>query len=371
MGKKTKSKFDFIDLFAGIGGFHIAMHENGGQCVFASEIDKFARQTYEHNFKKLSPEIFETGNFNQDITDLSLDYDDIPNFDVLCAGFPCQPFSNAGLKKGFDDTRGTLFFNIKEIVKAKIEGNKQNPKIKIPRILLLENVKGFKNHDKGNTFKRIKEILNELGYEVRAEVLNSKHFGVPQNRERIFIIAWFRELIVKKDFNFPFGLRENGEVIFDRSQRDECARKIKVGDILLSNERLSQLELEANKSYTISEKLWAGHQRRKAEHRTKGNGFGYSSFNAQSKYTSTISARYYKDGSEILIEQNEMVDRENRPRKIHPVEAARLQGFPIDDWYEIPVSDNQAYKQFGNSVSVPVVKTLAREILIQLLEKDA
>ena len=166
------------------------MHENGGDCVFASEIDKFARSTYEHNFKRISPELFEKGNFNQDITDSNLDYSKIPNFDILCAGFPCQPFSNAGLKKGFDDTRGTLFFNIKEIVKAKIEGNKLNKEVLIPKILLLENVKGFKNHDKGNTFRVLKRTLNELGYEVAAEILNSKHFGVPQNRERIFIVAW-------------------------------------------------------------------------------------------------------------------------------------------------------------------------------------
>jgi DNA (cytosine-5)-methyltransferase 1 len=364
-------KFTFIDLFAGIGGFHIAMHENGGNCVFASEIDKFARQTYEHNFKTLSPEIFKNGNFNEDITDSKLIYKDIPNFDILCAGFPCQPFSHAGLKKGFDDTRGTLFFNIKEIVKAKIEGHKKNPEVIIPRVLLLENVKGFRNHDKGNTFKRIKEILDELGYEVNEEILNSKHFGVPQNRERIFIVAWYRDLVDKNKFKFPYGLTDENKVIYDQKQRDKLSKKIKVGDILLSNKELNQLEVKAEKTYTISEKLWAGHQRRKAEHKTKGNGFGYSSFNAKSQYTSTISARYYKDGSEILIEQKGIKGRENRPRKIHPIEAARLQGYPIDEWYEIPVSDNQAYKQFGNSVSVPVVKTLAREIFIQLLEKDA
>jgi DNA (cytosine-5)-methyltransferase 1 len=364
-------KFKFIDLFAGIGGFHIAMHEQGGQCVFASEIDKFARHTYEHNFKALSPKIFENGNFNQDITDELLDYSNIPNFDILCAGFPCQPFSHAGLKKGFDDTRGTLFFNIKEIVKVKIEGNKKDPKITIPRVLLLENVKGFRNHDKGNTFLRIKEILDELGYEVKEEVLNSKHFGVPQNRERIFIVAWYKGLINETDFKFPYGLTDENKVIFDYADRDKLYKKIKVGDILLSNKKLDQLEIKAEKSYTISEKLWAGHQRRKAEHKTKGNGFGYSSFNAKSPYTSTISARYYKDGSEILIEQKGIKGREDRPRKLHPIEAAKLQGYPIDSWYEIPVSDNQAYKQFGNSVSVPVVTTLAREILIQLLEKDA
>jgi DNA (cytosine-5)-methyltransferase 1 len=362
-----KKEFKFIDLFAGIGGFHIAMHENGGNCVFASEIDKFARQTYEHNFKKISPEIFENGNFNEDITDVNLDYKNIPDFDILCAGFPCQPFSHAGLKKGFDDTRGTLFFNIKEIVKAKIEGHKENSKVQIPKVLLLENVKGFKNHDKGNTFKRIKEVLNDLGYEVNAEVLNSKHFGVPQNRERIFIVAWYREIVNAKEFKFPWGLDNNGNVIFDKEEREEKAKNIKVGSILLKQEELEAFEARDNKTYTISDRLWAGHQRRRVEHAQKGNGFGYSSFNEESSYTSTISARYYKDGSEILIEQNNLIDRPNRPRKLHPNEAARLQGYPIDSWYEIPVSDNQAYKQFGNSVSVPVVKTLANEIKKQLL----
>jgi DNA (cytosine-5)-methyltransferase 1 len=364
---KKKKEFKFIDLFAGIGGFHIAMHENGGKCVFASEIDKFARQTYEHNFKKISPDIFENGNFNQDITDPNLNYSKIPDFDILCAGFPCQPFSHAGLKKGFDDTRGTLFFNIKEIVKSKIEANKLNKKVAIPKILLLENVKGFKNHDKGNTFKVVKRTLNELGYEVVAEVLNSKHFGVPQNRERIFIVAWYREAIKKTDFKFPFGLDENNEVIFEKDKRDEKAKSICLGDILLKDKELEKLEKKDKKTYTISEMLWAGHKRRRIEHAEKGNGFGYSLFNAKSPYTSTISARYYKDGSEILIEQKGINGRADRPRKLHPFEAARLQGYPIDSWYEIPVSDNQAYKQFGNSVSIPVVKTIASEITKQLL----
>ena len=371
MNKKTDSNFNFIDLFAGIGGFHIAMHENNGNCVFASEIDKFARQTYEHNFKNISPEVFDNKNFNQDITDVNLNYSTIPDFDVLCAGFPCQPFSQAGLKKGFNDTRGTLFFNIQEIIRAKINSNKKDSTRKIPKVILLENVKGFRNHDKGNTFRTIEKVLNDLDFEVNADVLNSKHFGVPQNRERFFIVAWHRKQIKAENFNFPFGLDENDKVIFDKTKRDNLAKKISVGDILLKNNKLLELEIQANKTYTISEKLWAGHQRRKLEHKKKGNGFGYSSFNAKSKYTSTISARYYKDGSEILIEQKGLKGREDRPRKLHPIEAAKLQGYPIDDWYEIPVSDNQAYKQFGNSVSVPVVKTLAREILIQLLEKDA
>ena len=360
-------KFRFIDLFAGIGGFHIAMHENGGECVFASEIDKFARFTYQHNFKTISPNLFTSNNFNEDITSSSLNYLDIPDFDILCAGFPCQPFSHAGLKKGFDDTRGTLFFNVKEIVRAKIEANKNDTSIRVPKVLLLENVKGFRNHDKGNTYKIVEKTLIDLGYRVSAEVLNSKHFGVPQNRERIFIVAWHKELIQVEEFRFPFGLATNNQVIFDRERRDVDSKFTRVGDILLSHEELDSLETLKNKSYTISDKLWRGHKRRKIEHARKGNGFGYSMFDNDSNYTSTISARYYKDGSEILISQDDNNQRPNRPRKLHPIEAARLQGFPIDHWFEIPVSDNQAYKQFGNSVSIPVVKTLASEIIKQLL----
>ncbi|MHA7942191.1 DNA cytosine methyltransferase [Formosa sp. 3Alg 14/1] len=363
----TKNKFKFIDLFAGIGGFHIAMHENGGECVFASELDKFARITYEENFKDKSPNIFKNGNFNIDITDSELNYNEIPEFDILCGGFPCQPFSNAGLKKGFNDTRGTLFFNIQEIIHSKIRANKKDKQVKIPKVILLENVKGFKNHDKGKTFKTIERVLDKMDYEVSSEVLNSKHFGIPQNRERIFIVAWHRKQIKVKQFNFPLGLDDKNEVIFDKTKREELSKKTKLGDILLTNAQLKKLEITANKTYTISDKLWLGHQRRKKEHAIKGNGFGYSLFNKQSKYTSTISARYYKDGSEILIEQKSIKGREDRPRKLHPIEAARLQGYPIDDWYKIPVSDNQAYKQFGNSVSVPVVQTLASEIKKQLL----
>lgn len=364
---QKKQHFTFIDLFAGIGGFHIAMHENGGKCVFASEIDKFARQTYEHNFRKISPQIFDNNNFNQDITNPSLDYNYIPDFDILCAGFPCQPFSNAGLKKGFDDTRGTLFFNIKEIVRAKIESTKNNGNASIPKVLLLENVKGFKNHDKGNTYRVVKKTLNDLGYKVASEVLNSKYFGIPQNRERIFIVAWYQDIINANEFVFPLALDENNEVIYEKRIRDDKVKKTSVGDILLTDEELSKLEKRDNKSYTISERLWGGHKRRKAEHKKKGNGFGYSIFNTSSQYTSTISARYYKDGSEILIDQIGSIGRSNRPRKLHPIEAARLQGFPIDSWYEIPVSDNQAYKQFGNSVTVSVVKAITSEILKQLM----
>ena len=361
----------FIDLFAGIGGFHIGMHTIGGHCVFASEIDKFARVTYEHNYKKWSPEIFENNLFNQDITDPNLDYKNIPAFDVLCAGFPCQPFSHAGLKKGFGDTRGTLFFNIEQIVKAKIDQAKKNKDDSlIPKVLFLENVKGLKNHDKGHTFAVIKANLEELGYEVRAEVLNSKNFGVPQNRERIFIVAWYKKLIKAEDFKFPWGIGREGETIFEKSKRDSLSIPTALGHILLDEKELNKFEQQQNKTYTISEKLWEGHVRRRKEHGEKGNGFGYSLFKDDSPYTSTISARYNKDGSEILVDQS-LLDK--RPRKLHPIEAARLQGYPIDvkdknERFEIPVSDAQAYKQFGNSVSVPVIKALAKEISIQLLK---
>ncbi|MGJ1237764.1 DNA cytosine methyltransferase [Sphingobacterium multivorum] len=366
--RKSSPRFNFIDLFAGIGGFHIAMHSVGGKCVFASEIDKFARVTYEHNYKKWSPEMFELGNFNQDITDPNLDYGSIPSFDLLCAGFPCQPFSHAGLKKGFGDTRGTLFFNIEEIVRTKLEEaeNRKNKNL-IPKVLFLENVKGLKSHDKGRTFATIRLHLEELGYEVRAEVLNSKNFGVPQNRERIFIVAWYKELVKAEDFKFPWGLDKEGTPIFDRNL---VSCDTHVGQILLKETELEKLEQHSGRTYTISDRLWDGHQRRKKEHGEKGNGFGYSLFQYDSPYTSTISARYYKDGSEILIDQSLLG---KRPRKLHPIEAARLQGYPIDEKnknerFEIPVSDAQAYKQFGNSVSVPVIKTLANEIINQLLK---
>lgn len=362
--EKKKSPFTFIDLFAGIGGFHLAMHAEGGECVFASEMDKFARQTYERNFKSLSPGMFKNNLFNQDITDSDLDYGNIPDFDVLCAGFPCQPFSNAGRKKGFADTRGTLFFNIEEIVRTKTENGYK------PKVLLLENVKGFKNHDKGRTYTTVKRKLKKLGYEVAAEVLNSRHFGVPQNRERIFIVAWDKDITKLKsdEFKFPWGLDTDEKPIWSKDLREDMSISTKLGDILLTEKQIQRYEEKEGKSLTISEKLWAGHQRRKLAHKAKGNGFGYSLFDKNSRYTSTISARYYKDGSEILIDQSHIG---KRPRKLHPIEAGLLQGYPTkkskgQKQYLIPVSSNQAYKQFGNSVSVPVVKTIAKAISDQL-----
>lgn len=359
-------EFKFIDLFAGIGGFHLGLHENGGHCVFASEIDKFARITYEENFKKISPDLFRDEMFAGDIN--KVEYKDIPVFNVLCAGFPCQPFSFAGLKKGFNDDRGNLFFNIRDIAK-----------MHRPEVLFLENVKGLRGHDKGNTFRVICEELDKIDYQVASEILNSKNFGVPQNRERIFIIAWDRRRIKKPVFNFPMGLDHNGDPVFrvdeygmeiSRKEWESRIAKTSVGEILFESEELRKIEKKEGRTYTISEKLWEGHKRRKAMHKNKGNGFGYSEFKDDDPYTSTISARYYKDGSEILINQSAI--GLDRPRKLHPIEAARLQGYPAGEKFNghkfvIPVSNNQAYKQFGNSVSVPVISTIANQIVSQLL----
>lgn len=325
--------FKFIDLFAGIGGFRLALQNLGGKCIFTSEWDEFAKKTYRANFGETP-----FGDITKESTKLF-----IPNdFNVLCGGFPCQPFSNAGLKKGFEDTRGTLFFDVADIINRRIENN--NP----IDVIFLENVKGLRNHDKGNTLKVIIKTLDNLGYEVNHEILNSKNFGVPQNRERIFIVAWLKEK--KKKFKFPLGIDMNDNIIYDKENLNNI-KQTKVGDILLKN---------PDSKYTISDRLYAGHLRRRKEHKEKGNGFGFSLFDKNSLYTSTISARYYKDGSEILIEQ-----KDANPRKLTPREAANLQGYPNN--FVIPVSDNQAYKQFGNSVSVPVIQTVFNEIKRQLL----
>ncbi len=304
--KQKKAAFKFIDLFAGIGGIRTGFESVGGECVFTSEWDEPAQKTYQVNFGELP---------YGDITKIKPI--EIPSFDILLAGFPCQPFSMAGFKKGFADTRGTLFFDIAKI----IEHHK-------PSVIFLENVRNLASHDKGNTIKVIINTLEKIGYKVFYKVLNAKDFGLPQNRARIYIVGFKDKNI---DFEFPEPLKI----------------KTRLGDILEKN---------VDVKYTISDKLWAGHQRRKKEHREKGNGFGYSMFSNKSAYTSTISARYYKDGSEILIEQ-----KGKNPRKLTPREAARLQGYSDD--FVIPVSDNQAYKQFGNSVAVPVIKILAKKIM--------
>lgn len=367
--KKNKS-FNFIDLFAGIGGFHIAMHSVGGRCVFASEWDKNARLTYEATYKNVEPKLFKKDTngeyiyFNEDINDA--DAETIPQFDVLCGGFPCQAFSIAGLRKGFEDTRGTLFFNIAQIVDHKIHQGQK------PKVLLLENVKGLKNHRGGETLKKILSVLtDDLKYEVRPMVLNAKYFGVPQNRERLFFVCWDKGQIPVDKFKFPFGLDTNNAPLYSLEEAKEKCKPTRVGDIF---EPVSKIDPK----FTISDKMWIGHQERKKRNKANGKGFGYSLFTADSIYASTISARYWKDGSEILIAQEG-----KNPRTLTPVEAGRLQGYYIEGagWenpaakydkdipLQIVVSKKEAYHQFGNSVAVPVIKAIAREIKTQLLDK--
>jgi len=339
---KTKNKFTFIDLFAGIGGIRLPFQEAGGKCLFTSEWDKFSQKTYLSNFGELP---------SGDITKIVAS--DIPDHDILLGGFPCQAFSQAGLKKGFQDTRGTMFFEIQRILT-----------VKRPKAFMLENVKQLQGHDKGRTLQTILDILegrnrqeiplqipmsddarlaltSPLNYAVYYKVLRAGDFGVPQNRERIFIVGFDRD---------HFGESVNFDSIF--KWPSPTFIKTKVGDILEKNSNIDP-------KYTISERLWQGHQRRKEAHLKKGNGFGYSVFTKDSAYTNTLSARYYKDGSEILIDQSKLG---KRPRKLTPRECARLQGFP-DNFLVDAVSDCQAYKQFGNSVAVPVVRAVALQLI--------
>lgn len=294
-------QFTFVDLFAGIGGIRIAFERAGGKCVFSSEIDKFACQTYQANFGEIP---------SGDIT--KIDAKDIPSFDVLCAGFPCQPFSKAGFKKGLSDSRGLLY---EEIVRIS--------HFHKPKIIFLENVSP-------DILRLAASVLWDYFYMIVN--FNSIDFGLPQKRKRWFLIA-IRIDSYKDEFK---------NILLEKPSLKPSI----LGNILESN---------VNKKYTISDKLWAGHQRRKEKHKAKGNGFGYKLFNYNSPHTSTLSARYGKDGSEILLEQ-----RDANPRKLTPRECARLQGFP--DSFIIPVSDIQAYKQFGNSAAIPVVEFIAKEI---------
>lgn len=308
--------FRFIDLFAGIGGIRIPFQELGGTCVFSSEWDQFAQKTYKVNFGETP---------SGDIT--QIESTSIPDFDILLGGFPCQPFSSAGLKKGFADTRGTLFFEIERIMRDKR-----------PKAFLLENVKQLQTHDKGRTLKVILSHLDDLGYYVKYAILRAGDFGVPQNRERTYIVGFDRtyfDVPEEYDFQFPAPTYE----------------KTRLGDILESN---------VDERYTLTDAIWEGFKKRKQNNIDRGAGFGYCLFNEESPYVSTLVARYYKDGQEILIDQGP----DKNPRKLTPRECARLQGFP--DSYIIPVSNSQAYKQFGNSVAVPVIRAVAKRILDEM-----
>ncbi len=319
---QTNPKFKFIDLFAGIGGIRMAFQNLGGKCVFTSEWDTYSKKTYEANFGEVP--------FG-DITKIS--EKEIPDHDVLLAGFPCQPFSIAGVTKknalgkkhGFlDETQGTLFFDIARIIKHKK-----------PSAFLLENVKNLISHDKGKTFKVITETLKELGYSIHFKILDGKHF-VPQHRERIIIVG-FRNQVFKNEETFEFPIMSD--------------TKFAIKDIL---------EPKVESKYTLSAHLWNYLQEYAAKHKAKGNGFGFglTDLNGISR---TMSARYYKDGAEILIPQ-----KGKCPRRLTPRECARLQGFP--DTFLIPVSDNQAYKQFGNSVVTPLIQAVGKNIVKELLK---
>lgn len=320
------ARFRFIDLFAGIGGLRVGFENIGGRCVFTSEWDKYANETYRRNFPEDRDHVFAGDIREYTADDAALAR--IPQHDVLLAGFPCQPFSIAGVSKknalgrphGFlDATQGTLFFDVAQIIRHHR-----------PRAFLLENVKNLQRHDKGRTFETIMRVLqDELGYRVEFRVLSARPW-VPQGRERIFI-AGFRD----HEAGFSFD-----DVVVPGGPAPT------LGDIL---------EPRVDDKYTLTPKLWDYLQGYKKKHESKGNGFGFGLF-GPGDVTRTLSARYYKDGSEILVDQGPG----RRPRRLTPRECARLMGFERGNRvWEIPVSDTQAYKQFGNAVVVPVVEAIA------------
>ncbi len=323
--------FTFIDLFAGIGGFRLAFQSAGGKCVFTSEWDKYAKQTYEANFGEVP---------YGDIRNIVKS--EIPDHDILCAGFPCQPFSLAGVSKknslgrkhGFkDETQGTLFFEIKEILR-----------VKRPKAFLLENVKNLLSHDKGKTFATIRHSLeDELGYTIAWKIVDGAKW-VPQHRERIFIIG-FDPMQIK--------IKKEEILIPDSPASDYLYPELKT--IIKNNVD----------GHTLGPGTWDTLQRHKAHHAERGNGFGYGIHHLPIKrgeVTRTISARYHKDGAEILVEQ-----KNDRPRRLSINEAMQLQGYNPDKFI-IPVSNTQAYKQIGNSVVVPAV-TASAEFIAGILRK--
>ena len=332
----------FVDLFAGIGGIRLGFEAVGWKCVMSSEIDKYAQITYNLNF----PDPDNSHPFYEDVT--QIDASRLPDFDVLAAGFPCQPFSSIGKMRGFEDTRGTLFFDIARIIKSKQ-----------PRIVFLENVRNLSTHDNGHTFAVIKETLNQLGYIVHSTIFNAKDFGVPQHRARIYIIG-FKYEDDSDNFKFPIPPKTSTSLryIFWPALED----------------RYNDYQ-----EYTISNRQWESTQARRLRPAKGVTGFPgkYQLVNATSPYTSTLIAGYAKDHTQILVDQSnilypleltpytdsgrvERLKNPANPRRVTPRECARLQGFP--ETFQIDVSDVQAYKQFGNSVAVPVIEAIAREI---------
>lgn len=366
--------FTFVDLFAGIGGIRKGFDEIGGKCVFTSEWNKYAVRTYKANHFSHPGHIF-----NEDIRDITLSSDPtvpeeeayahiddrIPDHDVLLAGFPCQPFSIAGVSKknalgrahGFEcKTQGTLFFDVARIIRAKR-----------PAAFLLENVKNLKSHDKGRTFRVILETLDELGYEVAdvvyegsqdPKIIDAQHF-VPQHRERIVLVGFRRDLNVHQGFTLK------------NIHRFYPERVPTFGELL---------DKDVDDKYILTPKLWKYLYDYAAKHKAKGNGFGFG-LTGPNDIARTLSARYYKDGSEILVDRgwdeslgfDDLINQANRPRRLTPAECARLMGFdrPGESRFRIPVSDTQAYKQFGNSVVVPVFRAVAQLMRPHILEAKA
>ena len=349
-GKPTandNSAFTFSDLFAGIGGIRQGFESLGGRCVFTSEWNEWSKKTYCENYR-------DGHEINGDIT--KIDARHIPDHDILLAGFPCQPFSIAGVSKknalgrphGFEcTTQGTLFFDVQRILEEKR-----------PRAFLLENVKNLVSHDKGNTFKVIRDVLSTyLNYHVECRVIDAKPW-VPQHRERIIIVG-FKD---KTDFSFddllvPKKHPDIASILHPEDGSEEADGRYTFGK-----------DAKVHSKYTLSDKLWRFLQGYAAKHQAAGNGFGFGLVRAGVTQASrTLSARYYKDGSEILVWQNG-----KNPRRLTPRECARLMGYP--DTFAIPVSDTQAYKQFGNSVVVPVIEAVAKAMVprvVQSKQQDA
>ncbi|MEL6243841.1 MAG: DNA (cytosine-5-)-methyltransferase [Pseudomonadota bacterium] len=345
--KPVSGSFTFIDLFAGIGGLRKAMEGAGGRCVFTSEWDKYAQQTYLANFPDNRP-------IAGDIREV--DAAAVPDHDVLVAGFPCQPFSIAGVSKknalgrrhGFDDeTQGTLFFDVLRILMAHR-----------PAAFLLENVKNLKSHDRGRTFEVIRRKLeDELGYTIQTRIIDAAHF-VPQHRERIVIVGFREEVAFSfDDIELPVrGHRVMRDILHPENGLEVPERHYTIGD-----------KAAVSDKYTLSNHLWRYLRDYAAKHKTKGNGFGFGLVDGDS-IARTLSARYYKDGSEILVSRG----KRRNPRRLTPRECARLMGY--EDDFRIPVSDTQAYKQFGNSVAVPVFAEVARIMrphILSLTENQA
>lgn len=347
---ERQGDFTFIDLFAGIGGIRKGFEQAGGKCLYTSEWDEYSQKTYSNNYPSKHQ-------INGDITKVNAA--DIPDHDVLLAGFPCQPFSIAGVSKkkslgrptGFEDkTQGTLFFDVARIIQEKK-----------PKVFVLENVKNLKSHDKGHTFEVIWETLTkDLGYTCDYKIIDGQSW-VPQHRERIVIVGFRDKIKFSLD---DMELPPKGEIklsnILHKTDGTE-PKLIQDGDKYFDFENNKVLD-----KYTLTDNLWAYLQAYAQKHRSMGNGFGYGLVKPDD-IARTLSARYYKDGSEILVYQGE----NKNPRRLTPRECARLMGYPDD--YIIPVSDTRAYKQFGNSVVVPLFHAVAefiKPMLMQIIEKE-